>query len=85
MDDKQRIADLEQELQRAYRALIAYQGAYEHGKVMGHAAHAYHALAVGAAKRFVWEEALDGTAYFIGKPVDVLHTALKLGSESAKA
>lgn len=70
---KARIASLETELERAYRALVGYQS----GR-LNDAARAYHALTVAAAKRFVFEDALDGSEYFIGKPVEVLHAALRL-------
>lgn len=73
MTDKERIEQLENELARAYRAVVGYNT----GKLTD-AARAYHALTVAAAKRFVFQDALDGTAYFEGKPVNVLHAALRL-------
>jgi hypothetical protein len=72
-DDKDvRIAYLEQELGRAYRALHGYA----HG--VNDAMRAYHAPTLAAAKRFIFDDALDGTAYFDGKPVEMLHAALAL-------
>lgn len=73
MTDKERIAQLEDELARAYRALVGF----ESGKLTA-ASRAYHAPTLAAAKRCVYEDALDGADYFIGKPVDVLHAALRL-------
>lgn len=78
-DDKDfRIAYLEQELGRAYRALLGYSNAAAKGEAPDSAMRAYHSPTVAAAKRFVYEEALDGTAYFDGKSVEVLHKALAL-------
>ena len=68
---------LRTELGRAYRALLAYATASERGKRLNDAAVAYHSLTEAAAKRFVNHGALDGSEYFIGKSVDVLHAALR--------
>ena len=73
MTDAEHIARLEQELARAYRALVGFDS----GKLTA-ASRAYHAPTLAAAKRFVFEDALDGSEYFTGKPVDVLHAALRL-------
>lgn len=73
-----RIVHLEEELGRAWRALVAYANASETTNARpSDAQRAYHSLALGAAKRFVHEGAFDGTAYFIGKPVEILHEALQ--------
>jgi hypothetical protein len=42
----------------------------------------YHSPTICADARFVHEGALDGSEYFIGKSVDVLHAALR-GEEPA--
>lgn len=63
------------ELQRAYRCIQGLHNAIVKG---GQFNEAYHALTIGAAKRFVFEGALDGSEFFTGKPVAVLHAALRL-------
>ena len=68
---------LRTELGRAYRALAAYMNAADSGEPLSKAAFAYHSLTQAAAKRFVNHGALDGSEYFIGKSVDVLHAALR--------
>lgn len=78
MKDADKIKWLEHELDRAYRALCGYAKAAEKGTVLGDATVAYHAPTVAAAKRWTLEGEMDGSDYFIGKPVDVLHAALKL-------
>lgn len=72
------------ELGRAYRALAAYTHARDHGQPLPDHAVAYHSLTEAAAKRFVSHGALDGSEYFIGKSVDVLHAALRGESEGSK-
>lgn len=67
--------ELKRELGRAYRCI---QGMHHALKTGGDFADGYHALTVAAAKRFVYEGALDGSEYFIGKPPEVLNEALKL-------
>lgn len=64
------------DLQRAYRCIQGMHNAIAHGTSFP--AEAYHAATIAAAKRFVWEDALDGAGYFTGKPVAVLHEALAL-------
>ena len=64
------------ELQRAYRCIQGMHHAISTGKPFE--AEAYHAPTIAAAKRFVFEGALDGSDYFMGKPVEVLHAALSL-------
>lgn len=71
------IEHLRTELSRAYRALAAYTYARARGEPLNDAAVAYHSLTEAAAKRFVNHGALDGSEYFIGKSVDVLHAALR--------
>lgn len=69
--------ELEIELGRAYRALRGIYGKVANGETPDKTMLAYHAPALAAAVRFVDEEALDGSAYFIGKDVSVLHEALE--------
>ncbi len=71
-----RIVHLEEELGRAWRALHGYAQAARAGVTLSVATRAYHEPTVAAAKRFVLDGAFDGTAYFIGKPVEVLHETL---------
>jgi len=71
------IERLRYELGRAYRALAAYTLAYAKNEPLNDAAIEYHSLTEAAAKRFVNHGALDGSEYFIGKSVDVLHAALR--------
>ncbi len=66
------------ELQRAYRALQAFYRAEIAGKPLPAVTIAYHSAPIAAALRFVDSGALDGAEYFEGKPVAVLHDALKL-------
>lgn len=67
--------ELKTELERAYRCIQGMHNALIRGSEFP--MH-YHALTIAAAKRFVYEDALDGSEYFTGKPVDVLHAALRL-------
>lgn len=67
---------LRTELGRAYRCIQGMHNALTRG--ISFNAEAYHSPTIGAAKRFVFEGALDGSEYFIGKPVDLLHKALAL-------
>lgn len=69
------VQHLRAELGRAYRCIQGMHHALQTGKEF---AESYHAPTVGAAKRFVYEGQLDGSEYFIGKPVEVLHAALAL-------
>lgn len=68
---------LKEELGRAYRALRGFWSCYEKGTLPDRTMIAYHSPTIGAAMRFVNEGALDGTIYFEGKPVDLLHKALR--------
>lgn len=65
------------ELGRAYRCIQAMHNALTamQADIPGNG---YHSPTIAAAKRFVWEGAIDGTDYFVGKPVAVLHAALAL-------
>jgi hypothetical protein len=75
---EQQLVHMKTELGHAYRALYAFRGAHVRGERLSDTAAAYQSLTVGAAARFVTEDSLEGAAYFEGKPVDVLHQALKL-------
>ena len=77
MDEQaSRIVRLEEELGRAWRALHVYARTAKTGVQPTDATRAYHELTVAAAKRFVLDGAFEGTAYFVGKPVEVLHETL---------
>lgn len=65
------------ELERAYRALHGFYHAHRQGKLLDKTTLAYHSPTIGAAARFIHEGSLDGSAYFEGKPVSVLHDALR--------
>ena len=75
-DAPDEIARLKIELGRAYRCIRGFWTATEKGQSLDKTAIAYHSPTIGAACRFVSEGSLDGSEYFIGKPVDVLHNAL---------
>lgn len=64
------------ELGRAYRCVQGMHHALSEGAAFS--SEAYHAPTIGAAKRFVFEGAIDGSEYFTGKHVSVLHAALAL-------
>lgn len=70
--------ELEQELERAYRAIMGFDTARREGKPLDGTAYAYHGPTIAAARRFVREGMLDGSGYFIGKHVNVLRAALDL-------
>lgn len=70
------LAQMRTELGRAYRCIQGMHSALH--KNPASFPEGYHAPTIGAAKRFVFEDALDGSEYFIGKPVDLLHAALRL-------
>lgn len=84
MTDAEKITFLEKELGRAYRALCGYATAGDNGAVLDKTARAYHSPTVAAAKRFVLEDALDGAAYFEGKPIAVMHAALALTPQTPR-
>jgi hypothetical protein len=77
-------AELKTELERAYRCIQGLHKAMNANPSVGNGfAGGYHAPVIGAAKRFVFEGALDGSEYFTGKPIDVLHAALKLPNKES--
>lgn len=67
---------LEDELAKAYRAIRGLYGCAVNGKTPDPIMLAYHAPTLGAAIRFVNHDAMDGTAYFMSKHINVLHDAL---------
>lgn len=69
--------DLETELGRAYRALHGFYAVFARGEPPNKAMLGYHSTTIAAAARFVNGGSLDGSKYFEGKSVDVLHDALK--------
>lgn len=71
-------ARLQEELERAYRCICGFHSFAREGKLPDDGMLAYQSPVIGAARRFVIQGALDGAAYFEGKPVTVLHDALKL-------
>jgi len=68
--------DANTELERAYRAISGFYTAAQNGTVPDKTMLAYHSPTIAAACRFVKTGELDGSDYFIGKPVEVLHEAL---------
>ena len=74
--EEREIERLKKELGRAYRAVRGFYSVLSRGQKPGDAMMAYHALTVGAAIRFVNEGSLDGSAYFVGKKVDVLQAVI---------
>ena len=70
-------AQLKTELERAYRALHAFRLAHIRGKQLPDHALAYHSPTIAAAARWVNEQKLDGSEYFIGKHVSILQAALE--------
>lgn len=77
MDNTVEIERLKIELGRAYRALHGFAHAHRKGERLNDTAVGYHSPTIGAAARFVREQSLDGAEYFVGKPVAVLHEALR--------
>lgn len=69
--------DAKQELERAYRCIRGLYGQIANGHTPDKIMLAYHSPTLAAAIRFVDEKQLDGSEYFIGKPVEVLHEALR--------
>jgi len=69
------LAQARTELGRAYRCIQGMHNALNKGSTFDDG---YHSLTLGAAKRFVFEGAIDGSDYFVGKKVEVLHAALAL-------
>lgn len=76
--------ELEIELGRAYRALRGLYGQIAKDQMPDKTMLAYHSPTIAAALRFVHEGELDGSQYFIGKPVSVLHDALALARSEPK-
>lgn len=73
----QRIADLKKELERAYRCIRGFWTVTKRGEIVDDKTMlAYHSPTIAAACRFVAEGSLDGSEYFIGKHVSVMHEAL---------
>lgn len=68
------------ELGRAYRCIQAMHNGLTAIQA-DFPGNGYHTPIIAAAKRFVWEGAIDGSDYFIGKHVDVLRAALALPNE----
>lgn len=71
------LANSRVELGRAYRCIQSMHNALNAAQ-LDFPASGYHAPIIGAAKRFIFEGELDGSDYFIGKSVEVLHAALRL-------
>ena len=65
------------ELQRAYRCIQGMHNALRAVQA-DFPGNGYHAPTIGAAKRFVFEGALDGSNFFEGKHISILHEALRL-------
>lgn len=70
--------DMQEELERAYRCISGLYVSIQKGRLPPDDVLAYQSPVIGAARRFVVEGQLDGSKYFDGKSVDVLHAALKL-------
>lgn len=69
--------ELKTELERAYRCIRGFYSANVRGKTLDDTPLAYHSPTIAAAIRFVDEGALDGSEYFIGKNVDVMHDVFR--------
>lgn len=69
--------ELDTELRRAYRAIRGIYGKIANGETPDKTMLAYHSAALGAAIRFVDQGEFDGAQYFTGKPIEVLHDALR--------
>lgn len=74
------LAQARTEQERAYRCIQGMHHALTLG--ISFSAEAYHALTIAAAKRYVFEGALDGSEHFIGQPVEVLRAALALPAQA---
>lgn len=66
----------ETELERAYRAIRGFYTAAQQGTLPDKTMLAYHSPTIAAACRFVKTGNLDGSEYFVGKPIEILHEAL---------
>lgn len=71
----QDVGHLQDELGRAYRAVLGFSSEFNDGTMM-----AYHLPTLAAAKRFVYEGSLDGASYFDGRSIDTMRAALNLGT-----
>lgn len=71
---------LNSELDKAWRCIVGLHNKMSDLDKLG-AMGMYHSPTVAAARRHVYEGKSDGAEYFIGKPVDILHAALKLGEK----
>lgn len=69
---------LREELERAYRCISGFYVSRRKGELLDKTTFAYHSPTVAAARRYVTEGELDGSEYFIGKNVSVMHAALDL-------
>lgn len=76
MNDKSEIDRLKTELARAYRALHGFHNAHKRDIPLSGAAAGYHSLTIAAAARFVREQSLEGSEYFVGKSSEVLRSYL---------
>lgn len=70
--------ELEIELGRAYRAIVGLFSRVNKDDPANASVLGYHVITIAAAKRFIYEEEMSGTEYFIGKHHEVLTEALKL-------
>jgi hypothetical protein len=68
---------LKVELGRAYRAVRGLYSCVVKGKIPDQTMLAYHQPTIGAAIRFVEEGSIEGTEYFIGKHISVLHAVIE--------
>ena len=64
--------DTKEELEKAYRCIRGLYGRIANGLPPDRTMLAYHSPTLAAAIRFVDSEQLDGSEYFIGKPIEVL-------------
>lgn len=76
-NEGKKIMDAKTELERAYRCIRGLYGKIANGEKPNATMLAYHSPTLAAAIRFVEEGALDGSEYFIGKDVSVLHEAMR--------
>jgi hypothetical protein len=70
------MTDMKAELEKAYRCI---RGFYQHardGQIPDRTFLGYQLSTIAAAVRYVGEDALDGSEYFIGKNVEVLQSTL---------
>lgn len=72
------IVRLTLELQRAYRCIVGFHTALRKDERLNRTSVAYHLPTIGAARRFVFQDSLEGADYFEGKHISILHEALAL-------